>query len=72
MHREGAVWPLASGNPGRERKRSRHDEAVVVIGKLANQIDPARSTKDGWRFAPPGAECAGKLRILVHVPVSDS
>ena len=47
------------------RERDRQDEAVVVVGVLAEQVDPARRARDGLgSLAERGQEARLKQRHL--------
>ena len=48
---EPPVGPRRGGDEGGEFERRRHDEAVVVVGVLADQVDPPRRAAD---FRPRG------------------
>ena len=60
IERDGAnnavgAWPQR--DPGRAVNGKRHDEAVIVIGMFADEVDATRRADDeGGRFAKFGGE----------------
>ena len=68
MDAQLAVGARRRRHPGRQLQRRRHDEAVVVIGVLADQIDAARRAIEPRRAAEFPLEARFKLGRRHHPP----
>src|SRR6266478_6937712 len=62
MHQQLPIIARGDGNPHIEFNRDRHNEALVVVGMFANQIDASRRPKHASVRAVALAKAAPQLR----------
>src|SRR5580704_2335503 len=66
INAELAVFARANGRPAIKFDGGGHGEAVVVVGVLADQIDPARSAVNTRRPRKSSAIALGNVRHSCH------